>query len=103
MADEKCYAEVAKGVAFCNSCGARMPKVEEFVPDDAIRCENCGAMVKRGMRFCTSCGKPMVQITVPGAVSASKTDSEAQDRVCPNCGAKVELDDVFCTGCGTKL
>ena len=51
---EKCGAEVARGSAFCSSCGAPMPKAEEPVSDDAIRCENCGTMVKRGMRFCTS-------------------------------------------------
>ena len=99
----QCGAEVQSGVAFCNSCGAPMPKVQPVNTDDLVRCEGCGAMVKKGVRFCTSCGKPMVQMTASEATSTPVTESEPQDKVCPNCGAKNESDVAFCTECGTKL
>lgn len=100
---EKCGAEVARGVAFCSSCGAPMPKVENPLPDDVIRCENCGTMVKRGMRFCTSCGKPMVLPTAQDTPALNTSEEPATKRACPSCGAEIEGDVAFCTECGTKL
>lgn len=100
---EKCGAEVARGVAFCSSCGTPMPKVENPLPDDDIRCENCGTMVKRSMRFCTSCGKPMVLSKVQDAVSMDVSEEQTEKRVCPSCGTEIESDIAFCTECGAKL
>jgi rRNA maturation endonuclease Nob1 len=100
---EKCGAEVARGVAFCSSCGAPMPKVEAPSSDDVIRCESCGTLVKHGMRFCTSCGKPIVQMTATEPTNMPITEGEAQNKICPSCGATVEADVAFCTECGTKL
>lgn len=100
---EKCGAEVARGVAFCSSCGTPMPKVENPLPDDDIRCENCGTMVKRSMRFCTSCGKPMVLPKVQDAVSMDVSEEQTEKRVCPSCGTEIESDIAFCTECGAKL
>lgn len=95
---EKCGAEVAAGSAFCNSCGAPMPKVEVTAPQNGISCKNCGAMVQPGMKFCTSCGTHVD--SEPGS-----TDNEEApvERVCPSCGAKVQGDSAFCTECGAKL
>lgn len=47
---EQCGVEVAKGSAFCPSCGApvRQPSV--------IRCARCGAELSAGSRFCIQCG-----------------------------------------------
>lgn len=73
---EKCGAEVARGAAFCSSCGTPMPKVEAPVPEDSVRCENCGALIKSGMRFCTSCGKPLPQ-PAASSVVASQSGSNA--------------------------
>lgn len=100
---EKCGAEVARGVAFCSSCGAPMPKVEDPLPDDAIRCESCGAMVKRGMRFCTSCGKPMVLPKVQDTPSVDVPKEQTAKKVCPSCGAEIAGDIAFCTECGAKI
>ncbi len=97
---EKCGAEVARGAAFCSSCGAPMPRAEEPVPDDVVQCENCGAIVKRGMRFCTSCGKPMA---APEAPISAPVEEEHGEKICPSCGAKIEGDTAFCTECGAKL
>lgn len=97
---EKCGAEVARGSAFCSSCGAPMPKAEEPVSDDAIRCENCGTMVKRGMRFCTSCGKPL---SLPEMPVVSPVEEKSGEKTCPSCGAQIEGDTAFCTECGAKL
>lgn len=56
---EKCGGEVPKGAAFCNTCGATMPKVQEQIASDSVKCGNCGEEVGKEMRFCTSCGSPI--------------------------------------------
>ena len=95
---EKCGAEVAAGSAFCNSCGAPMPKIEATVPQNGIPCKNCGAIIQPGMKFCTSCGTPVD--SEPGSAGNEEASAE---RVCPSCGAKVQGDSAFCTECGAKL
>lgn len=95
---EKCGAEVAAGSAFCNSCGAPMPKVEVTAPQNGIACKNCGAIVQPGMKFCTSCGTP-----VDEAPSQPEAISESTEKVCPNCGSVSKDNSAFCTECGTKL
>lgn len=77
-----------------------MPKAEEPVSDDAIRCENCGTMVKRGMRFCTSCGKPM---SLPEMPVVSPVEEKSGEKTCPSCGTQIEGNTAFCTECGAKL
>ena len=57
----KCGAEVAMGVAFCNSCGASMPPVDMTQqnvsqPYTVVRCPQCGLELPNGTSFCTSCG-----------------------------------------------
>lgn len=104
MCCTQCGAEVQAGVAFCSSCGAPMPKVQQISMEEMVRCEGCGAMVKKEARFCTSCGKPMVQLATPEISDETITVSEeTEDKVCPVCGAKVEDDAAFCTECGNKL
>lgn len=108
---EKCGAEVQRGVAFCSSCGAAMPKVEKQANlDDYVKCPSCGTLVAKGMRFCTSCGHAMTAPTTSAPKDASPvvpvevTDEGASTaRVCPNCGAALTDDSAFCTECGTKL
>ncbi len=98
---EKCGSEVSINSAFCNSCGAPMPKrvPEETIDSNLIKCEKCGKYVKKGLRFCTSCGTPMPQET---AVPVSKT--KVQIKKCPKCGLKTTDDEtLFCNSCGTRL
>lgn len=95
---EKCGAEVAAGSAFCNSCGAPMPKQTTPVPQGSVICKNCGAIVQAGMKFCTSCGTP-----VDFGPSSTDNEEERTERVCPSCGAQVQGDSAFCTECGAKL
>lgn len=100
----QCGAEVQAGVAFCSSCGAPMPKVQQTSMKELVRCEGCGAMVKKEARFCTACGKPMVQlVTSEISDEATIVSEEIEDKVCTACGAKVEKDAIFCTECGKKL
>lgn len=99
---EKCGAEVSKDSAFCNSCGAPMPK-RVVVPDEnSVVCANCGKVVKRGMKFCVSCGTPMP--VVQNKAESESLVSNPDIKVCPSCGTKsTDLDDMFCDNCGTKL
>lgn len=104
MCCTQCGAEIQAGVAFCSSCGAPMPKVQQTNTEDLVRCEGCGAMVKKEARFCTSCGKPMIQLVTSETANETMTVNEkVEDKVCPVCGAKVEDDAAFCTECGNKL
>lgn len=104
MCCTQCGAEIQAGVAFCSSCGAPMPKVQQTNIEDLVRCEGCGAMVKKEARFCTSCGKPMIQlVTSEKADEPMIVNEKVEDKVCPVCGAKIEDDAAFCTECGNKL
>lgn len=52
-----CGADVARGAAFCNSCGQAIAQPEpEPMPADGRVCPSCGAEVPEGNLFCTSCG-----------------------------------------------
>lgn len=80
---EVCGAEVTKESAFCNSCGAAMPKpkTEEII--DMTKCGSCGAMTKAGMRFCTSCGSPLDDGNM-----ISSADAVVEDVVVETVGAE---------------
>ncbi|MDD5924076.1 MAG: zinc ribbon domain-containing protein [Clostridia bacterium] len=94
---EKCGAEVSNGSAFCNCCGAAIPKkaVEPVVDEDSVACPNCGRAVKKGMRFCTGCGSPMQSL---------KQQHDTAERICPNCGEKTsDIESAFCNHCGSRL
>lgn len=55
----QCSAEVPRGSAFCNSCGAKVPQAQEAgeAPAQAERtCPNCHAQVSEGDQFCIQCG-----------------------------------------------
>ena len=69
---EKCGAEVAKGAAFCSSCGTPTPKVEIADLSARERCVNCGTMVEKGMRFCTCCGKPIIRPDIVNGIQEEK-------------------------------
>lgn len=66
---ENCGAEVAKGMAFCSSCGFAMPKVETFDTSKYEKCPHCAAVIEKGMRFCTACGTALIVETMPVAVT----------------------------------
>lgn len=99
----QCGAEVQSGVAFCGSCGAPIPKVQQEDTDNLVKCESCNAMVKKGIRFCTVCGKPMGQVEVSEMDNTPVDEHETTENICPNCGVKIQEDLAFCTECGTKF
>ena len=54
----QCGAKVARDMAFCGTCGSKLP-VEEAVPEvEAQRafCDACGAPIAADTVFCTNCG-----------------------------------------------
>ena len=57
---ERCGAEIPKGSAFCDNCGAPVqPVAADAHPESVPKCPRCGAEVKMGMRFCTHCGQAL--------------------------------------------
>ena len=102
---EKCGGEVSINSAFCNSCGAPMPKrvpVQTY-DEDTIKCDKCGKYVKKGMRFCTSCGNPMPQDEEKTGVESGEQQLQSYKK-CPNCGYTSNDSEVFfCNNCGTKM
>ncbi len=106
---EKCGAEVPANAAFCNSCGAPIPKPQVTVDPNMIHCANCGALVAKGMKFCTSCGSPVEASPADPAEHNPETPSVNEATtipgciVCPACGAQVPEGTVFCTECGAKI
>ena len=109
---ENCGADVSISAAFCNSCGASMPKRVTVPQEDLnlVKCSKCGNYVKKGTRFCSSCGHPMPQ-DEPIATNVQSDTSESNVaqveevcKKCPNCGFETSEDDIlFCKECGTKL
>ena len=94
---EACGAEVLKGSAFCNNCGAPMPQPVVTAPvDDRVTCRHCGARIKKGIRFCTSCGKPMEPPVMP-------LESAPPAATCRSCGAELEDGAIFCLECGARV
>lgn len=94
---EKCGAEVSLTSAFCNSCGASMPKRVPVQKQDEniVICDSCGKSVKKGLRFCTACGSPMTQENI---------NNSQLHKICPGCGFETaDNETLFCNSCGTKL
>ena len=119
---EGCGAEVSIHSAFCNACGAPMPKraPEKKIDENMVRCPACGNAVKKGLRFCTNCGNPMQEMnrpqemTQPQEMNRPQEMSQPQEmnqpqkniiiKVCPQCGEETtEPDSMFCNNCGVKL
>lgn len=54
----QCGSKVAKEMAFCGTCGSKLP-VEEIVPEVEEKpafCGACGAPIAADTVFCTNCG-----------------------------------------------
>lgn len=108
---EKCGADVPIQSAFCNSCGAPMPKrnTETKADPNSVICSKCGSSVKAGMRFCTCCGNVMDSIPAPvekqAATGSTQAPVEIQiTKVCPQCGEEeTDPESFFCNSCGTRL
>lgn len=98
-----CGAEVSYTSSFCNSCGTKMPQMQQYYVsnDNGVKCSNCGNFVPAGYKFCTSCGNVMgVPADEPEVTAASDSESSAK---CPNCGKEITPGAMFCTGCGQQL
>lgn len=95
---EQCGAEVPIDAAFCNHCGAQMPKPQ--IPEDAVVCQNCGAILPNGVKFCTSCGSPM-QVAAPEIPTQEPVPPQLP--TCPQCGALCVEGTAFCTECGASI
>lgn len=56
----QCGGKVSKGMAFCGSCGCKMPVVEP-APEEAkpAFCGACGAPISPEAAFCTNCGNKL--------------------------------------------
>ena len=53
----QCGAKIKKGMAFCSSCGYKLPVQEPPAPETGAGfCGHCGAPLVPGTRFCPSCG-----------------------------------------------
>ena len=100
---EKCGAEVSINSAFCNSCGAPMPRrTPATQTENRLVCPSCGKSVKNGMKFCTACGAPMP--VTSSASESSVPTPKIQEKICPSCGFKTDDEEtLFCNNCGTKM
>lgn len=118
---EKCGAEIANNISFCNACGAPVKPVIPTAPaapanPNLITCAGCGQMVSKDLKFCTACGTPTAQAApapVPTPVAApvptpvaEPTVTAAEEPVakrCVTCGADIPEGMAFCQECGTKV
>ncbi len=103
---EKCGAEVPTSAAFCNSCGAPMPKPQVVAGAGMLCCSRCGAHIAEGMKFCTSCGSPVEAPPAPSAPESPAAEDHASAPAgiaCPMCGTQLPEGTVFCTECGAKI
>ncbi|MCI8713018.1 MAG: zinc ribbon domain-containing protein [Ruminococcus sp.] len=57
---ERCGAEVANTAAFCNACGAAMPRKVQMASQENVRiCPKCGTRIGADNLFCTECGQKL--------------------------------------------
>ena len=126
-----CGAEIPGDIAFCSTCGYRLPQKAVVIPDGMSKCVNCGAIVPQHMKFCTGCGAPMqisapvqagapvtqtgipaapaapvappVAPVAPVAPSAPVVPPVSPVAVCSNCKSPLEPDCAFCVVCGTPV
>lgn len=101
-----CGVEVPADAAFCNGCGAPMPKrpaVSESVDPNMTKCPNCGALVSKEMRFCTSCGNPLPEKTEQEPEVSQEQPVEESVKKCSHCGAECPEGTIFCMNCGEKI
>lgn len=68
-----CNAELKKGAAFCQECGA---KVEEESTENISKCCKCGAELEAGIKFCNQCGTAVTDHITEDAIEKS---AEAED------------------------
>ena len=86
----QCGEELAANSAFCNNCGAVIPKDS----DDLVKCHNCGKMIPKEKKFCAYCG---------AKVEVVEEKPIEEKIVCPNCGSHIEAGVMFCCECGAKI
>lgn len=106
-----CGAKIRPGMAFCSSCGIRLPQPELTKPAAQSFCPNCGSPVTGDTAFCPNCGfrvqeaaAPVAVVSVqPNAIVQPPAPQVAQPMVCPGCGEPIPVDATFCINCGTKL
>lgn len=99
MICKHCGTENAPHAAFCEKCGAPMPKENlwsrptiDRATNSAPVCRSCGASLKPGVRFCGKCGAPAYAAPVAEA-----------GRFCPECGGPLKDDFAFCEYCGAPV
>ena len=78
-----CGAELTRGDAFCNRCGASQIVREAPLP---IRfCRKCGQQLKQNSIFCSVCGEKL---------------TNEKDVACTQCSSQIPMDSIFCPYCG---
>ena len=95
-------------MAFCSSCGTKLPQPEPAQPAAPHnRCPVCGAATAADALFCTSCG---TRLTLPeelnGLDECSAPTGLVMDQlpeICPTCGTVLPKGTIYCTNCGSSV
>lgn len=103
-----CGAKIRPGMAFCSSCGTKLPQPEPAQPAaPQNRCPVCGAPTAADALFCTSCG---TRLTLPeelnGLDECSAPTGLVMDQlpeICPTCGTVLPKGTIYCTNCGSSV
>lgn len=103
-----CGAKIRPGMAFCSSCGTKLPQPEPAQPAaPQNRCPVCGAATAADALFCTSCG---TRLTLPeelnGLDECSAPTGLVMDQlpeICPTCGTVLPKGTIYCTNCGSSV
>lgn len=103
-----CGAKIKPGMAFCSSCGAKLPQPQpQQQPAASSRCPVCGAATAPDALFCTSCG---TRLTLPDELDGLDECSaptglviDQLPEICPSCGAVLPEGTLYCTACGASV
>lgn len=94
MICRECGNEVSFGAAFCDYCGASVPKLPKKI------CPSCNAEWGADTEFCGNCGSKTIIFDDSRRI---ENDDVNAKKKCAQCGCELVIGAEFCGNCGCPV